>query len=283
MGDIVLPTKEQEQETLRMPDLIGLHYKNACKVLSSKGLHAGEITYQTGAREKNIILGQKIAPGQEINQGTKVDLELSSPNPISNLPSLYQNSDLFNADFLKRYLWIFQHMFNTITDTLDNVHEYFDPMTAPENFLQWLASWFSMNINMTLPPDRLRLLVKDAISLYQWRGTKVGLEKYLEILTGIKPTIIEHYSPVDEFIVSDLELVDRAIINEKTSDYDFTVHFPVFANHFDHAIIKQIDEIIKAEKPAHTNYYIAFKVKEKEDNEAYVIGKDTAIDSDIII
>ena len=99
----------------------------------------------------------------------------------------------FFFDFLKRYLWIFQHLINNITSKLDDIHKYFNPMEAPKDFFLWLASWFSINTNFSIPEEKMRLLVKEAVNFYRWRGTVIGITKFLEIITGVMPTIIENY------------------------------------------------------------------------------------------
>ncbi len=264
----------KEQEMI-MPDIIGIDLTKSLSFLNKIGLTVEKIVYEESEYKNNTVIKQSIKPWEKIEKGNKIHLTISNINPIKYLPSIYQAFDKKNGDFLKRYLWIFQHILNSINIKLDNIHEYFNPMEAPTGFFQWLASWFSININYAIPEDKMRLLVKEAVNLYQWRGTAKGIAKFLEIITGVKPDIIEGYIPIREYFIVDDKLVERPIIDERTSPYQFTVYFPVSSNYFDIETIKKINQIIKSEKPAHTSYYIVFlKEKVKKEKPSFIIGED---------
>jgi hypothetical protein len=65
------------------------------------------------------------------------------------LPSAYR-ADPDSADFLERFLSIFDRQRGTVTDEIDRVAGLFDPMAAPagrhgeRDFLTWLAGWIGM-------------------------------------------------------------------------------------------------------------------------------------------
>jgi phage tail-like protein len=244
-------------------DLTGISYINSLKYISKSKLKLGKILFSESEYRTNTVVNQSIKPGSELNENDVIDLTISNVNPIKYLPSMYQSGDSKNGGFLKRYLWLFQHIIHSITAKLDNIEKYFNPMEAPLNFFNWIASWVSINVNYAIPEDKMRLLVKEAINLYQWRGTAIGIAKFLEIITGVKPEIIENYSPVNEYVVMEDKLIERPIIEEYTTSYYFTVAFPVSVDHFDIETIKKISQIIKTEKPVHANYYITFKTKKE--------------------
>lgn len=265
-----------------MPDLYGVELKKVEKLFQRLGININQLSYSEANMPNYRVLTQSIKPGTELEGGEKIDLTISSINPIKFLPSIFQSSDSKNDDFLKRYLWIFQHIFNSLNYKLDYIHEYFNPMEASPEFFNWLASWFSININYSLPEDKMRLLVKEAVNLYQWRGTKAGIAKYLEIVTGVKPDILENYIPIEEYVVVDNKLVERPITMEETSKYFFTVSFPVSSNYFDIVTMLQINKIIKAEKPAYSSFYIVFSGKKEERRGGFTVGTDS-IGGDLII
>ncbi len=233
------------------------------------------MTYEESKYRDNIVLDQSVKPGGQLNGDDAMDLVVSGTNPISHLPSMFQNYDRRNGDFLKRYLWIFHDILNSVTHKLDYIHNYFNPLETPSKFFGWLASWFSLSLDYAITEDTMRLLVKEAVNLYQWRGTALGLAKFLEIITGVKPDIIEHSVPINEYIISDDKLIERPILEENYSIYNFTVSFPVTSEFFDVDTIKKINMVIKSEKPAHSNYYIIFAPPEVDDEKDYaLIGVD---------
>lgn len=258
-----------------MPDLRGLSYENAVKFIEKNQLVLRHINYSESRYIRNTVIEQSIAPGSNFKNRDNIDLTLSNISLIRFLPDIYNSLDEENDNFLKRYLWIFQHIYNGINIKLDNLHNYFNPMIAPRDFFHWLASWFSINVNYAIPEDKMRLLVKEAVTLYQWRGTSVGLAKFLEIITGVRPDIIDNYIPISEYSIMKDKLIEREIIEEDTSISHFTVSFPVTSDYFDVETIKKINQIIKLERPAHTKYYITFKPKDKKKKETKFIIGDT--------
>ncbi|MDY6969219.1 MAG: phage tail protein [Spirochaetota bacterium] len=265
-----------KEKEIIMPNLIGVELFQASDLLNGIGMKLGKVTYQE-SKDNNIVINQSIKSGEIVN-GRKVDITVSSKNPIRYLPSIYQINDLKNDNFLKRYLWIFQHIINSINIKLENIHKYFNPLESNSEFFHWLASWFSISLDYAIPEQKFRLLIKEAVKLYQWRGTSIGISAFIEIITGIKPDIIEHSVPYNEYIIMDNKLIERPILEENYSAYNFTVSFPVSADYFDIETIKLINQIIKSEKPAHTNYHITFSLKEQEKAKSYfTIGRDEII------
>ena len=86
------------------------------------------------------------------------------------LPAIYSESD-----FLGRFLMIFESIMGPLEGMSDNLKYYFDPGTTPSELLPWLASWIDLVLDESWPLERRRRLVKSAVELYQWRGTRHGL------------------------------------------------------------------------------------------------------------
>jgi len=256
-----------------MPDLRGAHMFDAQTALSQLGLTIGTILYEEFRCPVFQVFEQSIPPFHEIEEGAVVDLKVSSENPIKYLPSIFQGNKS-----LKDFLWPFQHIINSIQSKLDRIHTYFNPIEAPVDFYKWLGSWFSINVNYAVTEDKMRCLIRDAVSLFQWRGTALGLAKYLEIITDTKPEIIENYIPVSEYIIKDDEIVEVPILERSTARNFFTVKFPFPADYFGIDTIKKIYYIIQSEKPAHTHFSLLFAKEKKEKKIGYLeIGIETVI------
>jgi len=118
----------------------------------------------------------------------------SPPRSLEDDPGsiyLYNLPDTFREnDFLRRFLLIFEDIWEPLEQRQDHISMYFDPRTCPESFLPWLASW----LGLVLPTYRLevhRHLLTQAMDLYNWRGTRYGLIRMIEVCTGLTPEILE--------------------------------------------------------------------------------------------
>ena len=59
--------------------------------------------------------------------------------------------------------------------------------------IDWLACLVDLVFDPSWPLERRRALVAEAMALYRTRGTVRGLERYIEIYTGMRPVILEGF------------------------------------------------------------------------------------------
>lgn len=156
---------------------------------------------------------------------------------LAYLPPPYQE-----AEFIGRFLMIFESILGPIEGTIDQIAHYFDPRLAPEPLLRWLASWLGVALDEHLSLRQQRELVKSAALLYRWRGTRRGLSEYLRICTGAEPLIVE---PGDRIAGAELPPFVFAVILDvpDPDQVDRTL----------------IERIIDAQKPAHTSYVLEIR------------------------
>lgn len=107
------------------------------------------------------------------------------------LPAVYQE-DPSSREFLERFLSIFETVFYDRETVINNIFRYFDPDTAPQNFLTWLGSWLNIAMEEDWPDDKKRQFIREASTLYKLKGTPFGIERLIEIYTGKRPLILEH-------------------------------------------------------------------------------------------
>jgi phage tail-like protein len=106
--------------------------------------------------------------------------ELPTPHPIAErLPAVYLDSE-FTVDFTRA----FDAVLAPVLLTLDSFAAYLDPRLAPEDFVAWLADWVAFPIDESWSATQRRELVAQAVQLHRWRGTKLGLERHVVLLTG---------------------------------------------------------------------------------------------------
>jgi phage tail-like protein len=99
-----------------------------------------------------------------------------------------------DSDFLGRFLLIFQSIWEPLEYRQDHIAMYFDPRTAPEPFLRWLAGWLGVAVAGVSEEGRIRTLLNEAVELYRWRGTRYGLTRMIEVCTGLTPIVAESQS-----------------------------------------------------------------------------------------
>ncbi len=112
------------------------------------------------------------------------------------LPGIFADDD-----FAGRYLLIFESMFSPIFWTLDHFDLYLTPELAPEEWLHWMTAWFDLLLIPELPIDRKRALLRQCGWLFLRRGTRVGLERLLDLYFGVTPQIIESTTEYCHFVV----------------------------------------------------------------------------------
>lgn len=146
------------------------------------------------------------------------------------LPDIYQEND-----FLRRFLMIFEDIWEPLEQRQDYIEMYLDPRTCPTSFLPWFANWLGLPLNPHWPEARMRRLLSQGMELYRWRGTPYGLTRMIEVCTGVTPLIRESSSQA----------------------FVFHIRITLPANAEQEGVTKElIEDLIKAHKPAHAGYIL---------------------------
>ena len=172
------------------------------------------------------------------------------------LPELYESDD-----FTSRFLMLFESFWKPVTQQIDQVENYFDADMTPPVFLPWLASWIGLPIESSLPIERMRAMLKQAIMLFQCRGTAQALKTYLEIYTNGDVQIEEQRA--DNFVVGERDQLGENIALGTNNHPDF-VHVRLQVSKaelersgFSAAMYqRKMQEIIRTMIPAHTRFEI---------------------------
>jgi len=137
--------------------------------------------------------------------------------------------------FLGRYLLIFEDLFGPLDQVVGHFDLFLDPRTAPETFLSTLAEWLGLVLDDRWPAERRRAILRSAVELYDYRGTKVGMTKLLEASTGCEVEIEEQVAGPHSFQVTIHRGADRDV---------------------DEAMVRNL---IDTNKPAHTVYSLQIR------------------------
>jgi phage tail-like protein len=171
------------------------------------------------------------------------------------LPALYAEQD----EFMGRFVMLFESFWLPIEDRINHVYYYLDPKLAPPDLLPWLATWVDLVLDEKWPEEKRRKLLSAMVLLYRQRGTRRGLQQYLEIYTGQQAHIVEHRA--HNFQLGKItRLGPSAALGKRNVSHTFsvTLTLPPAANEEERKERqRKIEAIIESEKPAHTAYTLA--------------------------
>jgi phage tail-like protein len=171
------------------------------------------------------------------------------------LPDTYRE-----VDFVGRLLKIFEECLEPDVQILNTLWAYLDPMLAPENMLPFLSHWVGWEMSPILDIERQRYLIKQAMQIYRWRGTRRGLRFYIHLFTGLP---LDEHLPEAEKHISIFEITGRgfvlseAILGQNASTGGGRpFHFVVrIRNDLQNSLdLPLIHRIIEREKPVFCTY-----------------------------
>lgn len=99
-------------------------------------------------------------------------------------PEADQAAPATPADFLERFLGIFESVLTPLEDRVARAWLLTDARTVPAESLEWLAGWVGLALDPALSEDRRRAMLAVAPELARARGTLRGLALALDVATG---------------------------------------------------------------------------------------------------
>jgi phage tail-like protein len=99
---------------------------------------------------------------------------------------------MLDSDFFERFVCIFQEVGDTLLAGADNIDNVVDRTVAPPELVRWLGSWIGVDeIDPSLPEDLQRRIVASSAATMTWRGTPVGLQRFLELASEGPATVTD--------------------------------------------------------------------------------------------
>lgn len=92
-------------------------------------------------------------------------------------------------DFCVRFTEGLDPVLAPAVTTIDNLDTYVDPWLTPSDFLDWLASWFGLELDVNWSEERRRSLIANALELGRRRGTVLGLRMLIMLYTGAEGVV----------------------------------------------------------------------------------------------
>jgi phage tail-like protein len=141
--------------------------------------------------------------GHNTPRFTSIEVEQPRVGTSRFLPKVFRDSTP-QDDFLRRWLALFEETaWNGIAARMDAYAALFDPRTAPEEMLPYLAGWLQIPLfpMLVADPARLRLLLTRANDLANARGTIDGLVLAAKLYLDITVQIVETYAVRSRFVL----------------------------------------------------------------------------------
>ena len=166
------------------------------------------------------------------------------------LPNVFRRG-IIPGGPLSALLEVMEVLHAPVENVIESMDRFFSPYQTPDEFVPLLAQWVDLDrFFLTETPEgpalripnevgRLRELVAMAAQLSQWRGTRKGLELFLETATGISGFGI-----------------DEEVRDENGSIRSFHIRIRVPADAGRYRAL--IERIVQQERPAHLTYEIQY-------------------------
>ena len=149
---------------------------------------------------------------------------------------------------------VMQAMHAPVETTLGQLESIFDPRRTPKEFVPFLAGWVDLSLLLdatgtggstsamslsSVGIGRLRELTATAAKLSEWRGTRKGLQLFLQTATGMSGFVIDEHP---------------AGLGGRVKPFHIRVKAPLELS--EHRPL--IERIIELEKPAYVTYELEF-------------------------
>ena len=162
------------------------------------------------------------------------------------LPAVYRTDP-----FIARFLLIFQSIVDPLDSVIGNTHLYFDPDLAPTRFLPWLASWLDVTLEPGLDEADQRALIRRAVELHRWKGTRRGVREEIQLRTGTRPLIVENFDGLR--LGQDAALGLNTNLGVRRNDFIAVTLATEAGAAFDE---RRADDLVGEIKPAHVGHSV---------------------------
>lgn len=263
-GRVVLPEIETGAGGTELLWRVGQEIPAGSRYESTVQARVGRLEYRDTLESQARVTATR-GNGQRVSAAESVTIAVPVRGKyLEYLPGIYEDDDMMG-----RFLMLFESFWSPIEGQLEVMPLYFDPKMTTPDFLPWLASWIDLALDEHWPENKRRRLLQNAAGLYRKRGTRRGLQEYLEIYTGQEAQITELRA--ENFRLGPLARLGPGVALGTTNlPHTFVVDLrlpPIVSGLGPEEDARQenlrrrtIEAIIEASKPAHTGYTLRLEV-----------------------
>jgi phage tail-like protein len=126
-----------------------------------------------------------------------VDVQYPRATSVRMLPAVF-STDAGGRDFTERLVALFDGIHDGVKDEIRLLASVVDPRTTDartkRDFLDWLGTWFGLELFRAWPTARRRAVVGHAGELFRLRGTPRGIVRFIELALGVRVEILEGFA-----------------------------------------------------------------------------------------
>lgn len=254
-------SSEPRSRKVVLPDVTGLHLRDAEIVLRNAGLSVSRVHHVETYAEEFTVVAQDPRDGQLVDRDRHITLQVARKSLVRFLPQVFQQSATDRDSFLRGFLSVIQQIQDRTTRRLDDLHLLFDPRTTDPEFLPWLASWLALVVSPDWSELQSRKMLMAAARLFPYRGTARAIAEFVRIYTDADVKVEENTWPFAGFRIGPNSTIgiDTVILPPVNLAHAFVVRLERAASEVSESEIIKIHRIIQDQKPAHTSYFLAFR------------------------
>jgi len=245
----------------QVPEVVGLKSDVAQLVLKNSGFSNVKVRYCESYDPEHTVVGQIPPAGSLYEEDQTVWIHVARKSFVRYLPSVYHPTSSPGSDFVREFLWIIHHLYDSVVDKISQVHTLFNPYTTPKEFLPWLASLFGVAFDESMEEQTQRRVLKEVIRILPLRGTKEAIVSMVKLFCNLDCKIVENQAPFSGFRVgvSTRIGVDSMVLHDVAKANTFIVEIDATEAEVSPQTLARLHKVIEMEKPAHTQYFIRFK------------------------
>ena len=120
----------------------------------------------------------------------RVRIDFPRVTSLDHLPPVYRENPKAE-DFTARFLSLFDASIADVDSVITRYPALLDPTGVPAQLLPWLGGFFDIQFDPTWTADKRRQILQAAPKLYRRRGTLAGLQRAIQTVFGVTPSIEE--------------------------------------------------------------------------------------------
>lgn len=128
-------------------------------------------------------------PGNDVAPLSQLRVLYPNVTIADYLPSVFRGTQYDPDGTLRSLVGVFESTTQQFDELIRGAASHLNPLVAPGDWLDYLARWFDLPWDDSLPIESKRRLLESIADLLQWRGTRKGLQALLQSLVGPKATV----------------------------------------------------------------------------------------------
>ncbi|MBO4915647.1 MAG: hypothetical protein J5449_10640 [Oscillospiraceae bacterium] len=149
---------------------------------------AGRDFLLSGMHGRYLFLALELSRGGPVLPEIRsVSVRMGGDHMVDYLPGIYRGDD-----FTYRFLSVFNSVLQDTEKKIDDLSAQLDPSSAQTDMLGFISHWLCRE--PTGDEDALRKELPELLKSYETLYTPEGVRRSAKLLTGVEPTVIEHFS-----------------------------------------------------------------------------------------